>query len=479
MKGTLDRLILQALTVQSNHGHGIAQRVRRLTRGGFEVNHGALYPALHRLEANGSVKSEWKETAEGQRAKFYRLTRAGRRRSKAGTDTWTRYVEIARQLAREVAEADHLDTLAATVVEWLHEAIGARPIALFIQSDTNPGYGVSALRDGPAEARNRRYPSDGALLHDRRVPFEPTLDELPAGERTVLEAIGTRMVVPLWAKDEPVGFLTLGAKASGEPYDDDDREFLATVADQLGLGLSSIRLRSQQADLDDAMAIQRRLLPTEIPQLGGFDIACSWQPAKVIGGDYYDVLQLGDTLLGLCIGDVVGKGVPAALLMANLQAAVKSVATSTLAPRDLVTRVNRIISRNIDSAKFITFFYAALDAESKTAVFTNAGHNPPVLVRADGSVVTLATGGPVLGILETFSYDQGHVELKAGDRLALFTDGVTEVWNSEGAEFGDDGLRERRIPGAAELRDAIVTAVTDFSHGDFHDDVTLVVVAVH
>ena len=298
----------------------------------------------------------------------------------------------------------------------------------------------------------------------------------------MLEAIGTRRVVPLWAKDEPVGFLSLGAKASGEPYDD-DREFLATVADQLGLGLSSIRLRSQQADLDDAIAIQRRLLPTEIPQLGGFDIACSWQPAKVIGGDYYDVLQLGDTLLGLCIGDVVGKGVPAALLMANLQAAVKSVARATLAPRDLVTSVNRIISRNIDSAKFITFFYAALDADSKTAVFTNAGHNPPVLVRADGSFVTLTTGGPVLGVLETFSYEQGHVELKAGDRLALFTDGVTEVWNNEGAEFGDDGLREllreRRTLGAAELRDAIVTAVTDFSHGDFHDDVTLVVVAVH
>jgi sigma-B regulation protein RsbU (phosphoserine phosphatase) len=483
MTATLDRLILQALTIQPNHGHGIAQRVTRLTRGRFGVNYGSLYPALHRLEARGALESEWKPAAVGKRAKFYRLTLAGQRQLKAQTETWNRYAEIARQLAREVAEAIHVDALGATVVDWLHQALGAGLVALFIRSDTNPGYGVSALRGGPEDARNRRFPSDGALLHERSVPFEPDTDTLPIEERTVLDAIGARLVVPLRAKDDTIGFISLGAKDSGEPYDDDDLEFLATVADQLGLGLASLRLRSQQTDLDDATAIQRRLLPTEIPQRRGVSIACSWHPAKAIGGDYYDVLELNTTLLGLCIGDVVGKGVPAALLMANLQAAVKAVATPTLLPRDLVKRVNRIITGNIGSGKFITFFYAALDAGSKTLTFTNAGHNPPLLVRADGSVETLAAGGPVLGIFDTFDYEQGQVELKTGDRLVLFTDGVTELWNREGAEFGDDGLlellRARRRLGAPELRDAIVRAVTDFSRGDFHDDVTLVVVGIH
>ncbi len=288
--------------------------------------------------------------------------------------------------------------------------------------------------------------------------------------------------MPLTAKDDTVGFISLGAKVSEEPYDDDDREFLATVADQLGLWLASLRLRSQQTDLDDATAIQRRMLPTTIPQRRGIAIACNWHPAKAVGGDYYDVLELSGNRLGLCIGDVVGKGVPAARLMASLQAAVKAVATGALPPSDLVTRVNRIISSNIGSGKFITFFYAVLDAESKTLVFTNAGHNRPVLVRADGTCETLATGGPVLGIFEGFSYDQGQVALRPGDRLALFTDGVTEVWNREGEEFGDDGLlallRARRTLGAAEFRDAVVQAVTAFSRGDFQDDVTLVIVAV-
>jgi sigma-B regulation protein RsbU (phosphoserine phosphatase) len=328
-----------------------------------------------------------------------------------------------------------------------------------------------------------RFPAEGALLHDRSIPFEPNVDELAAGERDVLEAIGTRLVVPLRAKGESVGFLSLGAKSSEEPYDDDDREFLAMVADQLGLGLASLRLSAQQVDLDDATAIQRRLLPTTIPQRRGVAIAASWQPAKAIGGDYYDVLGLSDTLLGLCIGDVVGKGVPAALLMANLQAAVKAVATAALPPRDLVARVNRIIGSNIGPGKFITFFYAVLDAESKTLVFTNAGHNPPLLTRADGSFSTLDDGGPVLGVFETISYDQGSVELKTGDRLTLFTDGVTELWNSTGAEFGDDGLleviRTHQTLDAAALEDAITQAVTAFSHGDFQDDVTLVVVAVN
>ncbi len=483
MKGILDRLILQALTLQPNHGHAIAQRLRRMTRGGFGFNHGSLYPALHRLEANGWLTSQW-ELREGiNKAKIYTLTPSGRRQLKTETAAWNRYVEIARQLAREVAEAGQLDTLATTVVDWLREATGARPVALFTRSHTNPGYGISALRDGDVDTGTLRFPAEGALLHDRSIPFEPNVDELAAGERDVLEAIGTRLVVPLRAKGESVDFLSLGAKSSEEPYDDDDREFLAMVADQLGLGLASLRLSAQQVDLDDATAIQRRLLPTTIPQRRGVAIAASWQPAKAIGGDYYDVLGLSDTLLGLCIGDVVGKGVPAALLMANLQAAVKAVATAALPPRDLVARVNRIIGSNIGPGKFITFFYAVLDAESKTLVFTNAGHNPPLLTRADGSFSTLDDGGPVLGVFETISYDQGSVELKTGDRLTLFTDGVTELWNSTGAEFGDDGLleviRTHQTLDAAALEDAITQAVTAFSHGDFQDDVTLVVVAVN
>lgn len=482
MKDSLDRLILQALTLQPNHGHGISQRLERLTRGGFELNQGALYPALYRLEATGAVTSQWSETPDGQRAKYYELTASGRRQLKTRTDSWNRYAEIARQLTREVADAGQLDTLAATVVHWVREATGATPVALFARSDTNPGYGLVACRGDDAEVDNARLPAHGALLDAGKTPFEPQGDTLSPGEAAALEALSTRLVVPLRAKGDPIGFICLGTKTDGTPYGDDDREFLATVADQLGLGLASLRLRSQQTDLDDATVIQRRLLPAEIPQRPGFDIAGSWTPAKAVGGDYYDVLELGNARLGLCIGDVVGKGVPAALLMANLQAAVKAFATTVLSPSELAERVNRIIGSNINPGKFITFFYGTLDARAKTFTFTNAGHNPPLLVHADGTAETLATGGPVLGIFESYDYEQGQVGLRRGDRLVLFTDGVTELWNRDDVEFGEERLlellRDYRTLDASGLRDLIVETVTDFSHGDFHDDLTLVVVAV-
>ena len=175
-------------------------------------------------------------------------------------------------------------------------------MALCTRSDTNPGYGVSAMQGGSVEATNRRFPSDGVMLRGRTLPFEPHREGLPPEERGILESLGTRFVVPLTAKDDTVGFISLGAKVSEAPYDDDDREFLATVADQLGLGLASLRLRSQQTDLDDATATQRRMLPTTIPQRHGIAIACSWHPAKAVGGDYYDVLELSGNRLGLCIG---------------------------------------------------------------------------------------------------------------------------------------------------------------------------------
>ena len=142
-----------------------------------------------------------------------------------------------------------------------------------------------------------------------------------------------------------------------------------------------------------------------------------------------------------------------------------------------------IIAGNTEHNKFITFFYAVLDTESKTLEFTNAGHNPPLLARTDGSSESLADGGPVLGIFENFDYEQGRVVLRSGDRLALFTDGATEVWDSQGQEFGDDGLleilRTHLTLDAVALTDAIVRRVTDFSRGDFRDDLTLLVVAAN
>ena len=242
------------------------------------------------------------------------------------------------------------------------------------------------------------------------------------------------------------------------------------------------RQRLEEQELEDAGDVERRLLPAEIPQIPGCQISGSWQPAGAIGGDYFDVLKFGESRVGLCIGDVIGKGIPAALLMSNLQAAVRAAGSETTEPGELCARLNRVVAANTASSKFITFFYGLLDRASRRLTYTNAGHNAPILVRRDGSLLRLEMGGPALGVLEEHGYEQGEAGLSSGDRLLLFTDGVTEAVNGAGEEYGEDRLiellRKNRGRSAVELHDAILTAVGEFSRGARADDATLIVVAV-
>lgn len=242
------------------------------------------------------------------------------------------------------------------------------------------------------------------------------------------------------------------------------------------------RQRLEEQELEDAGEVERRLLPGEIPQIPGYQISGSWQPARSIGGDYFDVLKYGDRRLGLCIGDVMGKGIPAALLMSNLQASVRAAGSETAAPGELCARLNRVVAANTASSKFITFFYGLLDRSSRRLAYTNAGHNAPILVRLDGSHRRLEAGGPALGVLGEHDYEQGEIGLWSGDRLLLFTDGVTEAVNASGEEYGEDRLielvRENRGRCGGELQDAILASVREFSGGARADDATLIVVAV-
>src|SRR5262249_31866423 len=151
------------------------------------------------------------------------------------------------------------------------------------------------------------------------------------------------------------------------------------------------------------------LLPRELPVVSGLQIAGSCQPARFVGGDYYDAFKLGDHLVAFCIGDVVGKGMPAALLMANLQAAVKALATETMGPAALCDGVNRLIARNTQPSEFITFFYGCVDIATRRLVYTNAGHNPPILMCSRGEVIRLDQGGPILGVFPDWSYEQSEI----------------------------------------------------------------------
>lgn len=242
------------------------------------------------------------------------------------------------------------------------------------------------------------------------------------------------------------------------------------------------QLQIQEKEFERAQEIQRSLLPRDIPQIPGFEVAGAWLPARSVSGDYYDVLRLADHRLGICIADVVGKGVSAALLMANVQAAVRAFASDLESPAEVCGKVNRLLHENIATGKFVTFLYGILDGEARTFRYCNAGHLYPILVSA-GLVRMPDQGGAVLGVFPHWEYEDSTMELGAGDRLLLFTDGITEASDAEEREFGEAGLaafaKANSALSASDLNRQLLATVTAFCGAQFRDDATLLVIAAN
>ncbi len=237
-------------------------------------------------------------------------------------------------------------------------------------------------------------------------------------------------------------------------------------------------------DWQEAERTQLGFLPKEIPQIPGCEFSGAWLPVHGIGGDYFDVLQLGSENFAFCIADVAGKGIAAALLMSNLQATVRNLAAQHLQPAELTERVNRFIRNNTAPDRFITFFYAAFNTASRELVYTNAGHNAPMRITRGGAIARLGCGGQAMGISSKQAYEQEALELSGGDRLILFTDGITEAADSRDAEeFGEERLleilRESRALNAAEIQSSVLARVAKFTGDKFQDDATLIVLAVN
>lgn len=239
---------------------------------------------------------------------------------------------------------------------------------------------------------------------------------------------------------------------------------------------------AQVRELNAAQEIQRSLLPQTVPPLRGCSIATAWQPVRNVSGDFFNILPFAETGAAFCIGDVAGKGMPAALLMSNAQALVKAFASAHTEPQSVCDQVNRSLCGQQATGKFITFFYGVFEAETRRLRYTNAGHNPPLLVRADGSHQELTEGGSVLGVFAESTFVQGALTLLAGDRVLLYTDGITEALNPSGDEFGEARLLElfcaQRQQSPDVIQEHIMQAVTEFCGGNFQDDATLLVLAV-
>ncbi len=318
-------------------------------------------------------------------------------------------------------------------------------------------------------------------------------------EREALELVKAHLLVQVRTSALMVGILSLGLRRGQFRYSAGDKEVLMSVAAQLALVIENSRLAERLVaeermlrELALAAEVQRRLLPERPPESLAVELSGFCQPARGVGGDYYDFIAFDNRQLGIAIADVAGKGMAAALLMSTVQATLRSLsAGSNSGPQtshtlaDMVATLNRLLWNSTGGLNYVTFFYAQYDQATQRLAYVNAGHNPPLFLRAgrDGDFRQLSSGGTVVGIFEHCAYEQETVQMRPGDVLLAYTDGLTEALDVRGEEFGEARVREILAETARlsvdEMRDELVRRVREWcADAPQHDDLTFVVMKV-
>lgn len=297
----------------------------------------------------------------------------------------------------------------------------------------------------------------------------------------------SEMAVPLKVGDNIIGAFNLESDKAGA-YGEHDLELLNAFASLAAITIERARLYSERMAskrLEDELAIARRIqitfLPSKSPEIDGFDVAGLNIPSAAVGGDYYDFIPIVDKQLGVAIGDVSGKGIPASLIMAAFRASLKAEIRNNFAIRAILSKVNDLLYESIERDNYVTAIYGVLDSKNRVFTFSNAGHNPPILRRQSGQVEYLREGGLALGIFPDSAYEERPVALNSGDIVLFYTDGVTEAKNNRDEEFGEtrllESLEESHSLSAKEIIDFVVDKTNKFISNQYEsDDLTLVVI---
>ena len=314
------------------------------------------------------------------------------------------------------------------------------------------------------------------------------------GRRVTAEHLmkaSVRAVIPMHVQNQTKGLILLGDRLSGAEYSRADMEFLYSLGNLAIISIENARLFQEtlekqrlEDELKIAREIQQGLLPQALPVIEGFEIAAVNVSSKQVGGDYYDLVQRSGEEFVFAIGDVSGKGAPAALLMANVQAALRALAPMNYSLPEATARINDLTFMNTGGDKFITFFWGSVDGKTRMLRYVNAGHNLPFLIHRDGSLDRLSKGGLILGIMKTGTpYEEGVIQLVEGDTLFLFTDGVSEAMNPRGEDFTEERLETilKRISdlSAGDIIRSVKTEVEAFVGAAAQsDDITMLVLKV-
>ena len=409
--------------------------------------------------------------------------------------------ELSDQVRGMVETRSLIETVASRISETLH--VPRVAVLLGGGGSFRPAYalGYGSTPDVAFLANNGTV----RVLEKQREPSRVYLDdpnswlyrepEVGEQDRAKLSQLQSELLLPLSARDKLLGFISLGPKLSDEPYSGTDVRLLKSVAAQTGLALENSRLMSAIADevahrerlnreVEIARGVQERLFPQTLPPIEGIKYSGACRPALGVGGDYYDFLALPGGHLGIAIGDVSGKGIAAALMMASLQASLRGEATR--APENLaglVGNINHLLYEASSANRYATFFYAQYDPETRRLTYVNAGHNPPMLFHRDGDkwqITRLEVGGTVVGLLETVPYEQSAETIATGDVFVAFTDGISEAMNAADEEWGEAQLigTVKQCGGLApsQIIARVMQAADGFVAGaKQNDDMTLVV----
>ena len=305
-----------------------------------------------------------------------------------------------------------------------------------------------------------------------------------------LYKLGINLAVPMQIQGKTKGLILLGERINKQPYSSSDIEFIYSVGSLAIISLENNRLfieelekRKMEEELDLAREIQQNLLPQKIPGFENFEIAAINMSSKQVGGDYYDVIALDENRFCVAIADVSGKGAPASLLMANIQAFLQVICRQEMHIAESTGLINDLIFANTSDGRFITFFWCLIKNKEKKLTYVNAGHNPPLLIR-NGKITKLQKGGVILGVIETMvPYLSEELVLQKDDVLVLFTDGISEAMNKKGEEFSDEKLEKTALKLAGESADNILNGikneVRNFTAGaPQSDDITMLVIKV-
>lgn len=402
-------------------------------------------------------------------------------------------LSVLNELSIAISSSRGTEEVIQTIIRRSIKAVGAEQGVITLVGDDVSDPTKTLVRTMASSGDREAYSPDQNLLgwmYINRRPLvinDPQTDSRFQGVNWS-DSVRSLVSVPMQVHSRLIGILTLYNKKRGGEFTTEDQRLLSILAGQSAQVIETARLYEEekklatvQQELNLAYEIQTNLLPAKAPEIKGYDLAGISVPAQSVGGDYYDYIQVDDYHWGLCVGDVSGKGMGAALLMSNAQATLRGQSTFGLSVHETIERSNRLLSGSIRKGSFLTLFYGVLDIISGTFRFTNAGHNKPYVLRADGTLETLTLGGLVVGFVAGQSYKEDAFTFGPGDMLFIYSDGVTEAMNEQHDQFEEERLeallREMGDVSAQECVERVKNAVKEHTGtAPQNDDITMLVV---